>query len=671
MSVDTHLPFARHCVAVIAATIALSARANSPEPTTPIDELKRLSIDELMNVEVTSVSRHEESLRDAAAAIAVVSREALRRSGASNIPDALRLIPGMHVGEQTASSWTVSSRGFSSITSEKLLVLSDTRSVYTPLFSGVMWDVQDYLLEDIDRIEVIRGPGAALWGSNAVNGVINITTRSARDTHGALLEAGAGTFDRGWLEGRYGGETAGGVHYRVFGKYLERNGTDHLVTDSDDDWHLGHVGFRTDWDGSQRDSFTVQGDAYSGDVGKLVPSTTIIGRDNPTGELDSKLSGGNVLARWRHQTDDGSDLQLRAYYDYTRRDDPSYLDTLNTFDVDLQQRFAASARQEILWGANYRLTSNRNVSGGVFAVDPEGSTDNLYSGFIQDQIALAETVHLTLGTKLEHNDFSGFEVQPSIRIAWSPTDTQALWSAISRAVRVPTRLERDIAIEITPPGSNPVGLLEGNDDFRAERLIAYEAGYRWQPLGQLSVDVALFYNDYDRLASLEFGTPFVGPDGRVVIPIVNENLTTGHTRGAEVLLEWSPADYWHVTANYTHLDMSLNPSGQDLNRNEWIEGSTPRSMAGLRSWLTLAERFEIDAQLRHQTRIRRSPVAVSGEGIDAYSELDLRLGWRVSDHWDLSLVGQNLLHDEHAEFGPTAARGSIERAAYVRATWRN
>jgi len=671
MDVETRLAFARICAAVLAATFALSARASSPEPANPIDDLKRLSIDELMNVEVTSVSRHEESLRDAAAAIAVVTHEALRRSGAETVPDALRLVPGVHVGQQTASSWALSSRGFSSITSEKLLVLSDSRSIYTPLFSGVDWDVQDYLLEDIERIEVIRGPGAALWGSNAVNGVINITTRSARDTHGAFLEAGAGTFDRGWVEGRYGGETAGGVHYRVFGKYMDRDETQHLATDTDDEWRLGHLGFRTDWDHSEHDSFTVQGDAYSGDVGKLEPSVTIIGRDNPQGELDSRVSGGNVLARWRHVSSDSSDLQLRAYYDYTRRDDPSFLDTLHTFDLDFQQRLATSARQEILWGASYRLTSNRNLSGGIFAVDPEDSDDNLFSGFIQDQLTLPGSVHLTLGTKLEENDFSGFEVQPSIRIAWSPHDNQTLWSAISRAVRVPTRLERDIAIEITPPGSNPVGLLEGNDDFRAERLIAYEAGYRWQPLTQISLDVALFYNDYDRLASLEFGTPFVGPDGRVVIPIVNENLTTGHTRGAEMLLEWSPTDYWHVTANYTHLDMSLNPSGQDLNRGEWIEGSTPRSMAGLRSWLTLGNRFEIDAQLRHQTRIRRIPVFVTGEGIDAYSELDLRLGWHVSDHWDLSLVGQNLLHDEHVEFGPTVARGSIERAAYVRATWRN
>jgi iron complex outermembrane receptor protein len=663
--------FALRCLISGAAVFSLPLLANNNPTSGSLDALKQMSVEELMGVEITSVSRREEPLRDAAAAIAVLTQEKLRRSGAETVPDALRMVPGIHVGQQTASSWAVGARGFSSVTSEKLLVLSDTRSVYTPLFSGVLWDVQDYLFEDIDRIEVIRGPGAALWGSNAVNGIVNITTRSARDTHGTYLEAGAGTFDRARVAARYGGETAGGVHYRIFGKYLDRRETQHVAPDTDDEWRLGHVGFRTDWSGADRDSFTVQGDAYSGDVGKLLPAATVIGRDNPQGELDTRVSGGNVLARWRRSSSESSDLQVRAYYDYTRRDDPSFLDTLHTFDIDIQQRFAASERHEILWGASYRLTSNRNRSGGVFAVDPEKSDDQLLSGFIQDQMTLAESVQLTIGTKLEENDFSGFEVQPSIRLAWSPRADQTVWSAVSRAARVPTRLERDIAIEVTPPGNNPVVGLLGNDDFKAERLTAYEVGYRFQPVTNLSFDLALFYNDYERLASLEFGTFFVGPDGRLVVPIVNENLTSGRTRGAELQLEWSPADYWHVTAVYTHLDMSLTPSGADNNRGEWFEGSTPRGIVGLRSWLTLGERFEVDAHFRHQSRIRQMPVAFMGEGVDAYSELDLRLGWRASAHWELSLVGQNLLHDQHAEFGPSASRGEIERGAYLKATWRN
>jgi iron complex outermembrane receptor protein len=647
--------------------VALPVFANSPAPGS-LDALKRMSFEELMNVEVTSVSRTEEPLLDAAAAVAVVTREAIRRSGATTLPDALRLVPGLHVGQQNASAWAMSARGFSSITSEKLLVLSDTRSIYTPLFSGVQWDVQDYLLEDIERVEVIRGPGATMWGSNAVNGVINITTRSARDTHGAYLEAGGGNVDRAWAAARYGGETAGGVHYRVFGKYRDRAGTQHAIAGTDDAWNFAHAGFRTDWDGSAGDSFTVQGDVYSGDIGQLHPTVTIIGRAGPQPPLEVDVSGGNVLGRWRRHTSDTSDTQLRVYYDYARRDDPSYDDTLQTFDVDFQNRFNTGGRHEVLWGASFRMTSNDNRSGGVFAVDPEQSDDLLFSGFIQDQIRLAETLRLTLGTKLEDNDFSGFEVQPSIRLSWTPHASQTLWTAISRAVRVPTRLERDIAIEAAPPGSNPTALLLGNPAFESEELIAYEAGYRWQAAANLSLDLALFYNDYESLASLEFGAPYLEPSGRVVFPVLNQNLTAGHTRGAELLVDWSPVEYWRLTGSYTHIDMSLVPRGDDLNRGEWLEGSTPRSLAGLRSLLTLADRFELDAQLRYQSRIRSIPVAVVRENgmVDDFAELDLRLGWRVSEAWDLSLVGQNLLRDEHAEFGPIDQRGNLERAAYLK-----
>lgn len=635
-----------------------------------LDALKRMSLEDLINVEVTSVSRSEESLRDAPAAVAVVNRETLRRSGATTIPDALRLVPGIHVGQKTANSWTMSARGFSSNTSEKMLVLADTRSIYTPLFAGVQWDVQDFFLEDIERIEVIRGPGATMWGSNAVNGVINITTRSARDTHGAYLEAGAGTFDRGWVAARYGAETAGGLDYRVFGKYRDRDSTLHPSMVTDDQWSFAHGGFRTDWDGSSRDAFTVQGDLYSGDIGQLFPAVNIIGREGPQGELNVDVSGGNLLGRWRRVQDENSDLQLRMYYDYSRRDDPTFTDTLHTVDLDFQQRFALLARHEIIWGASYRLTSNDNRSKGLFALDPEQSDDQLFSGFIQDQISLADEVRLTIGTKLEHNDFSGFEVQPSVRLAWSPREAHTLWSSISRAVRVPTRLERDIAIELFEPaaGANPTAMLLGNPDYDAEELIAYEAGYRWQPLAALSFDLALFYNDYKKLTSLELVDPIVDPDdGRIVFPIVNQNLNFGHTKGAELQVEWSPLDNWLLSASYTHIDMSLTATGQDQNRHEWLEGSTPRSMAGLRSLLALGERFELDAQLRYQSRIHSIPADLAGIGVESFTELDLRLGWRLSDEWELSLVGQNLLHDDHAEFGPPEQRGLLERSAYLKA----
>jgi iron complex outermembrane receptor protein len=607
-------------------------------------------------------------LRKAAAAVAVLTQEDIRRSGATSMPEALRLVPGLHVARQTSTSWGVSARGFSSVNSEKLLVLSDTRSIYTPLFSGVSWDVQDYLLADVERVEVIRGPGAALWGSNAVNGVVNITTRSARDTHGDYLEIGGGDFDRFFVGARHGGESDG-RHYRVFARYTDRAATENPVATSDDDARLGHLGFRMDWDGADDTNWTVQGDAYAGDMGQLSPAVEVIGRPGPMGQLTSRVSGGNVLARWRRPTGTSSDLQVRAYYDYTRRDDPSFVDTLHTIDVDLQHRITALARHEFVWGLAGRLTANSNESRGIFAVTPEDSDDYLWSGFVQDQISLSDSVALTLGTKLEHNDFSGFEAQPSIRAAWTPDERHSLWMAVSRAVRVPTRFERDVNVDASDPAGNPVYRLLGNRDFAAERLIAYEMGYRWQASREFWLDLALFHNDYDQLVSLELGTPFLDGTGRTIIPVLDRNLGSGRSRGAELLVEWQPREFWRLSASYSAIDLELESSGLDINRNVWLEGSTPRGMAGLRSLLTLG-RFDVDAQFRHHTRIRRLPADPTGQGIDAYSSLDMRLSWRATPQLQITLMGQNLLDDQHVEFGTPAARGAVPRAAWLKAEWR-
>lgn len=634
-----------------------------------LDALKRMSVDELLNVEITSVSKYEEDLRRAAAAVAVITREDLRRSGANSMPEALRLAPGLHVARQNATAWSVNARGFSNVNSEKLLVLSDTRSIYTPLFSGVSWDVQDYLLEDVERVEVIRGPGAALWGSNAVNGLVNITTRNARDTHGTYLEAGAGNFDRFWLGARHGGETGGGKHFRVFGRFYDRDATRSLATNTDDAARFGHLGFRADWEAGSDTTWTVQGDAYAGEIGQLSPAVEVIGRPGPQGQLSSEVSGGNLLARWRRQTSDRSDLQLRAYYDLTRRDDPSFIDTLHTVDIDLQHHFAAGSRHDVLWGMAGRLTANRNQSRGIFSVLPEQSDDLLVSGFIQDQISVSDSLAVTVGTKLEHNDFSGFEAQPSVRASWAPHEQHSMWAAVSRAVRVPTRLERDVNVDVSDPAGNPVFRLVGNREFDSERLVAYELGYRWHAGRNFWLDAALFYNDYDRLVSLELGEPFIDGTGRTIVPVLNQNLGSGRTQGAELLMEWEPLENWRLSATYSHIDLDLESSGLDLNRNVWLDGTTPRSMTGLRSRLTLGG-LEFDAQFRHHSRIRRLPADVSGAGIDAYSALDLRLGWRLATNWRLSLVGQNLLDDEHVEFGTAAARGALTRAVYLKTEWQ-
>jgi len=633
-------------------------------------ELKRLSIEQLMDIEVTSVSRTPETLSSAAAAVSVISNEDIRRSGATTLPETLRGVPGLHVARRNSNSWAVSSRAFSSINSEKLLVLSDTRSMYTPLVSGVRWDVQDYLLDDIERIEVIRGPGASLWGSNAVNGVINITTKSARNTQGTLLSATAGTEEMAGAA-RYGGQFGDSGFFRVFGQYSDRDSTYKPGSPTSDDWNIGHGGFRADWDASDRDALTLQGDFYSADIGQYGPSISIIGRPGPTGDLRVDATGGNVLGRWRRQFGPGSDLQLRAYFDRTHRDDPSFTDDLDTFDVELQRHVVPAAGHEVVWGLNFRYTDNRNRGKGVFALEPEDSRDQLFGGFAQDQFAITGTVRMTVGTKLEHNDFSGFEVQPTVRLSWDVAAGQNIWGAVSRAVRVPTRLERDISIEVTPPGSNPRGILLGSDDFEAEELLAYELGYRWQPLDLLALDLALFNNRYEGLASLELGTPSLDPaSGIVTVPVINVNLTDARSQGAELLATYSPLDFWRLVASYSYIYLDMQPHGQDLNRGQFLEGTTPRQQFSLRSSLHLPGGLQLDAQFRHSTELDRMPELPSGEGIGAYSELDVRLAWRASEQVELSLVGQNLLHDHHLEFGTPAARGEIERSVYGKVAWQ-
>jgi len=639
-------------------------------PQSDVDGLKKLSLEELSSIEVTSVSKTTESLGGAAAAIAVVTNEDIRRSGARSVPDALRLVPGLHVARQTADLWAVSSRGFSSTNSEKLLVLSDTRSIYTPLFSGVFWDVQDFFLQDIDRIEVIRGPGAALWGSNAVNGVINITTKRAQDTQGVYSEVGGGPEERAIVGSRYGGKTSNGIYYRLFGTYFDQDSSRHASTTASDDSRLGHLGFRSDWDATKKDAITLQGDIYRANIGRLSPSVTINGRPQPTGNLEVGAGGGNILGRWRHTINDGSDLQFRVYYDRTHRNDPSFVDDLDTIDLDFQHRLNPLPRQEVIWGFNYRLTNNRNRGKGIWNLQPPDSRDNLVSGFVQDQISIRDNFRVTLGTKLEHNDFSGAEVQPSARIAWDFVPGQTLWTAVSRAARVPTRIERDIATDASNPAGSIVARLLGNKDFDSERLLAYELGYRAQVLQSLALDIAAFYNRYKGLASLEFAPDFTDPStGKTIRPIVNRNLTDGTTQGIETLLTFSPRAFWRLTASHAYINLDLTPTGADLNRGRFLEGSTPRHQVGLRSFLDLPAAFQVDAQFRHLTDIKKLPSIVNGTGIPGYSELDARLAWHGWKRLEISLVGESLLHDHHVEFGSPATRGEIQRSVYGKIAW--
>ena len=627
-----------------------------------------MTLEELSDTEVTSVSRIQEPLADAAAAVAVLTNEDLRRSGATTIPEALRGIPGLHVGKVTSSVWEVSARGFGSTTSDKLLVLSDTRSIYTPLFSGVFWDVQDMLLEDIERIEVIRGPGASLWGANAVNGVISITTKSARDTQGAYFEAGDGSIERGFGAVRYGGQLSNGLYFRVFAKGFDRAGELNPDGPRDDNWKLGHLGLRADWYLSGKDTVTFQADTYEGDVGQVVPAVRVTGRPGPTGRLVAGVAGGNALARWTHELSQDSDFQLRAYYDRTHRDDPTFLDNLDTFDVEVQHRFRLPLRQDVLWGLSFRSTNDRNQGKGLFALQPPDSWDNLFSGFLQDQIAILDSLRLTLGTKLSHNDFGGFEYQPNGRLAWSFLSSHTLWGAISRAVRAPSRLERDIAISVTDPMNNPAIRLLGNMSFRSEKLVAYEMGYRFQAATKLFLDVAAYYNVYHGLASLEQTPPTVDPQtGQTVVPLVNKNLTDAVAKGIEASVTYSPMRSWRLVANYTNTVLTVTPKGQDLNHGARAAGATPRHQVSLQSFLDLPAHLQLDAFFRYVGEIPAAGLLVPGQDTPAYATMDVRLAWQGWKPLDISLVGQNLFQNHHREF---PGGSEVQRAVYAKLAGR-
>ena len=653
--------------ALVAAAPGLRAQ---PAASGQVGALKRLSIEQLANVEVTSVTRGPQPLSRSAAAVAVVTSQQIASSGAMNVPEAIRYVPGINVAQVTASEWAVSSRGFASANSPDLLVLSDGRSIYTPLYSGVFWDVQDYFMQDIDRIEVIRGPGAALWGSNAVNGVINIISKSAADTQGAWLAAGAGSDERALAAAQYGGETGDQLYYRVFAKYQDHGALDYPAGASPDDWRLGHVGFRTDWNAGPADAYTVQGEAYDGTLGQVSPSVNIIGRPGPANPLRVGVSGGNVLGRWRHTMSDDSDFELRVYYDYTHRNDPTFIDDLGTLDIDFQEHLPLGSAQAVTWGLTGRTQDDRNRGRGIFALNPPDSRDNAASGFVQDEVSLPHSVRLTLGTKFEHNDFSGFEVQPSLRAAWDLSATGTVWGAVSRAVRVPTRLERDIDVAATDPAGNPVVLLLGNRNFRAEEVLAFELGYRWQPLTILSLDVAAFRNRYTGLASLELGTPFLdAATGRTILPLLNENQIDGHSTGLEGLAMYSPVGWWRLSVDYSYIDMQLTPLGADYNRDRFFAGSTPRNQVGLQSYFDLPHDVELYAGLRELSAIRTLPEVVDGTGDPGYQELDLNATWRATAHLTLSLEARSLLHADHVEFGGPDERSAIDRSVFGRMKW--
>jgi iron complex outermembrane receptor protein len=622
--------------------------AQTPEALSSPSALKKLSLEQLMDVEVTSVSKRAEKLSETASAIQVITGEDIRRSGASSLPEALRLASNLEVAQVDSRQWAISARGFNSTTANKLLVLIDGRAVYTPLYAGVFWDVQDTMLEDIDRIEVISGPGATLWGANAVNGVINITTKSAKDTQGLLLLGGGGTELRDFGAFRYGGALASNVFYRVYGKYFDR---DSAVLPSGQDatnnWRMGQGGFRLDREDSDVNLLTLQGDVYSGRIAQA-------------GLDDTAVSGGNVLGRWTHRMSLDSDFKLQFYYDRTHRFVPgTFTEDLNTYDVDFQHRALLGERNDIVWGLGYRLLDDKVGNTPALAFLPAKVTRQVFSAFGQDEIALVkDRLHLTLGTKIEHNDYTGFEFQPSGRLAWFVSQGQTVWGAISRGVRTPSRIDR----EFYAPGSPPFVVLVGGTNFVSEELLAYELGYRLQPIQRLSLSLAGFYNDYDNVRSVEQLSP------PAPFPITLANRQRGNSYGAEFTADYRATDWLRLRAGYTELQIHIRPkSGStDVSKGS-VESSDPNHQFFLRSFLDLPGHLQFDSALRYVTHL-------ANQGVPAYAELDARLAWEPIPKLEFSIVGQNLLHHRHPEFGlqsgAMAAPQEIERGVYGKALWR-
>jgi iron complex outermembrane receptor protein len=686
-----HQRVAFFAAAVATALSSAAADTDTPAATQPRTDVMEMDLEVLMKMEVTSVSRKSERLSDAAAAIFVITQEDIRRSGATSIPEALRLSPGLEVARQDAHTWAISSRGFNDEFANQLLVLVDGRSVYTPLFAGVYWDVQDLPLEDIDRIEVIRGPGATLWGANAVNGVINITTKSAKDTQGLLITGGGGTEDRAFGTVQYGGKIGENAYYRVYGKYFDRDSSAlRDGSDAHDSWSMSRGGFRLDWLPNDQNTFTLQGDYYGGELGQAV---TVPAINSPqamylrtlTDEVNT--SGGNILARWTHSFSDHSELAVKLYYDHTDRDRVVFAEKRDTFDADLQHHFQLGERHDFVWGLGFNSTSDQLKNSDAIIFDPTHRTVSLYSAFVQDEIALIQDrLKLTLGTKIEHNDYTGFEIQPSGRLSLKITDKQTAWFAASRAVSTPSRAEEDIQINrfVIPPGapSNPTPLpvlvsLFGSHNIESKELVAFELGYRIQPHPRVSLDAATFYNVYDKQRSIEADAPDLSHlPNYIVAPYTINNLIDGETYGVELSATWQATDWWRLRANYTFWRLALHkdPTSTDPFL-EQAEDDSPRHQIGVRSLMDLPHHIEFDTGLRYVDTLsqRRRFVDPLNPAIPSYVVGDVRIGWRPNYHWEFSVAAQNLFQTRHQEFAPSYIQTQetrVETSVYGKITYR-
>lgn len=632
-----------------------------------------LSIEELTSIKITSVSRVEESLADAPASAFVITAEEIRRSGATSIAEALRLAPGVEVARRSAHAWSITIRGFNSDLANKLLVLIDGRSVYSPLYAGVFWDVQDLLLEDVARIEIIAGPGGTLWGANAVNGVISIITKSAAETDGGYLELGAGNEENVLGGFRYAGVLGDDIAARAYLKFSDSDSTKRLTGfDGVDDLRMVRSGFRLDWTSDRSDRFTVQGDAYSGDkAGEFLNDFSLGTLPDGTFFDRTEMDGYNVLARWERTLRSDSELYVQAYFDNTKRDIPgTYAETRDTLDLDVQHHLQVGDRNDVVWGIGFRDTRDALENSTFASFMPSRRRDRTTSAFFQDKIAVsAEKIFLTLGAKVEDNDYTGVEVQPNVRLSWLIDDRQSAWFAASRAVRIPSRLDSDLQLYV--PASIPgvpfpvyVGV-SGTEDFHEETLRSYEAGYRLRAGSRLSFDVSVFRNDYEDLQTQESRDPVIVLDPTApyaILPNVLDNNMHGESSGGTFVANWQAAESWRLRFQYTRLDLELSVAETSTNANAaLIAGSSPKHQAAVHSFADLSGKLTLYTGLRYVD-------ALPSQGIESTIGVDVNLTWAPTENWQTSFAIRNLNDAIHQEFSQGGGN-LIERSAYFRLMW--
>jgi len=615
-------------------------------------DLADASLEQLVDTQVTTVSKKQEKLARTAAAVFVVTQEDIQRSGATNIPDLLRMVPGVDVAQIDGSSWAISIRGFNARYSDKVLVLIDGRSVHTTAFSGIYWDQIDLPIEEIERIEVIRGPGGSVWGANAVNGVISIITKSSKATHGGVASLGSGSYTHAADSLSYGGSAGSSGSYRLWGAY--NNVADSVQSDGaggGDGWQRAHGGFRSDWSIGQRDSLTVEGDLFYNQAGHTTDSLFALPGAN-TFWQSQEAGGGSILGRWTRTSDNGADQSLQVYYSAYHRTELGLPIAETSLDFDYQNRHRMGSRQEVVWGVGYRRTVTDLSSQSWISFSPRVSADALYSAFVEDEIRVTDSLWLTLGTKVEHNPYTGFDVEPSARLAWTATPRSTFWLSAGRAVRQPARAEAEIDVVLgtvsLAAGTPAVLYLLGNPHANAERMTDYEAGYRAQLSRNLSLDAATFvsfYQDLETMAPLPPAIAQYGSGYVMEIPYIYANGGKAFDYGGELAANWNVTRSWRISPAYSmlHVNFRVNPGSED-SFGPALALCSPEYTWQTRSLLNLPAKLSFDQTVSWTARL-------PGNGIPAHWRVDIRVARRLGESAEVSLVGQNLLQPGFLEFG--------------------